>query len=139
MTLQGSSLQVSHEGQKALLSFTLLITDRAQVKGISASANDKAIPAREMEKAEEAGCGDPLLDGTHGTAAWAPGRGVAGEAAAKQRCLATLLLGGELLNVGCDGVVTDLSRRHRETLAWECFGVFWDWPTYPRCHLLLCI
>ena len=73
---QGSS----HEGKKALLSSSLLIIDRAQVKGIFSSANDEAALARKTGKAEEAGCGDPLSDGTHGTTTWAPGRGVADEA-----------------------------------------------------------
>ena len=41
-----------------------------------------------------------------GTTAWAPGRGVAGEAAAKQRCLATLLLGVSCWLL----VVTELSQ-----------------------------
>ena len=81
----------------------------------------------------------PALGRHSWTTTWAPGRGVAGEAAAKQRCLATLLLG-----VSCWLLaVTELSQTchntHREALAWTCFGVSWDWPSYPRCHLLLCI
>ena len=109
-------------------SFSLLIIARAQARTPQTSANDKSALARKTGNAEEAGCGDPLSDGTHGTTTWAPGRGVAGEAPAKQRWLATLF--GLL-------VVTEVVTYALGRLAWKCFGVSWHWPIYPRCPCYL--
>ncbi len=104
------------KGRSLPLSFTLLITARAQARPSQTPANDKAALAKKTGKAEEAGCGDPLSDGTHGTTTWAPGRGVAGEAPAKQRWLATLF--GLL-------VVTEVVTYELGSLAWACVGVGW--------------